>query len=297
MAARTLDALELREAELLALARAAGARLAGRPRPAPGKRRRPAPAAGGGDFLGLREYAPGDSLRAVNWLASARGGQIQTQVYAGELASRWQICLDGSASMSLGEGKWLLARQIAAAFAYLLLHAGNAAGLLVYSAGVDACCPPGRGHSQYPRLLALLRGSLPRAGGGASSLAACADRLPAGSSVLAVSDFLDGGAMRETLGRWRGLGLNVHAIQTLADDECALPPGEALTLRDIETGERRLLEPGHGLARPARARLEALTGELGGYCAKRLIPYTRVDPARGWKAGLLAHLKALGPAP
>ncbi len=299
MAERPLDRLGLCEAELRALGRAAQSRFAGQPIPQAGKFRRKTPASAGGNFRGLREYIAGDSLRTINWRASARSSQIQTQIYESELASQWFICLDGSASMGVGAGqnKWLLARQIAAAFAYLLLYCGNQAGLLVFSGKVDAFCPPGRSHSQYPKLLNLLDDCRPRPAGGESLLASCASRLSAGASILAISDFLDDGSMEKTLGWWRGSGFRVQAIQILAADECELPVGEPLCILDIETAQRRLLNADTAAIHSATARLREVTARLDDYCCRRGIPFTLAESGRGWKQAVLEHLSKVNPRP
>lgn len=51
---------------------------------APGEAGRESPHLGKEDFYGFRHYAPGDSLRQVNWRSLAKGQALQTKVYAAQ---------------------------------------------------------------------------------------------------------------------------------------------------------------------------------------------------------------------
>ena len=54
------------------------------------------------DFVGLRRYAPGDSLRQVAWKAFARGQPVMTKQFSGlEAGELWLTWLDLPADMRL----------------------------------------------------------------------------------------------------------------------------------------------------------------------------------------------------
>jgi uncharacterized protein (DUF58 family) len=55
---------------------------------------RPRPGAGD-EFLGVREYRPGDPLRAVHWRSSARAGSLVVREYEQETSSRTAIVIAG----------------------------------------------------------------------------------------------------------------------------------------------------------------------------------------------------------
>ena len=54
---------------------------------------------------GVREYAPGDSLRWLHWPTTARIGKPYIRVFDDEPASDWQILLDLDANVQVGEGQ------------------------------------------------------------------------------------------------------------------------------------------------------------------------------------------------
>jgi len=125
----------------------------------------------GAEFLDFRSYRPGEDIRRLDWRVSARRGRPYVRTYHDELSSDWQLCLDRSASMGVpGADKWALAVQLAAAFAYLLLHTGNRVSLVQFSNRIDDLCPLGRGRLQYVRIANQLRGSEADSFGGGSVL-------------------------------------------------------------------------------------------------------------------------------
>lgn len=77
----------------------------------------------GYDYLGIREYRPGDSLRAVHWRSSARRGQLIVKEFEEELSSTVSIVLDlerEQASETLERGV-----KVAASLAHYILDAGH----------------------------------------------------------------------------------------------------------------------------------------------------------------------------
>ncbi len=54
---------------------------------------------------GVREYAPGDSLRWMHWPTTARIGKPFIRVFDDEPASDWRILLDLDANVQVGEGQ------------------------------------------------------------------------------------------------------------------------------------------------------------------------------------------------
>ena len=54
---------------------------------------------------GVREYAPGDSLRWLHWPTTARTGEPYIRVFDDEPASDWRILLDLDARVQVGEGQ------------------------------------------------------------------------------------------------------------------------------------------------------------------------------------------------
>jgi len=113
--------------------------------------------AGGTEVTGLRDYAPGDDYRHVDWTWCARRDELLTKVFAGQVDLHAYILLDCSLSMGLGEpSKFQLARQIAAVLACAALGNLDCLSVAAFSGGIVAGLPPLRGRAQIPRLLRFL---------------------------------------------------------------------------------------------------------------------------------------------
>lgn len=286
---------ELEEAELERLALVAGRLLAGRPRLMPGDRPHRLKAGPGMEFLDHREYLPGDDLRNVDWLASARSGRTQVRRFRDETSSDWIICLDCSASMGIASGsKWRLAVQLAAAYAYLLISLDNRVGTILFRGRVVGLRALGRGKPAYAGILRLLESAAPPDSGGGSRLGACIAHLPPGCQLLVISDFLTRDHMAPDLARLSRLAEAVHAVQVLSRRETRIHRQGRTRLEDIESGATVSLELTRETLSAAGDRLRESSEALFRHCRKHGIGFTRCDAEEGWRSALMQQLKALG---
>jgi|GEM_PF-1330014 len=282
------------EPTLRRLASIAGHLFRGRAAALPGHRPRRSPAASGNDFLGYRDYRAGDDLRALDWRTSARARHPQVKQFGSEFSTRWFICLDRSASMRLPEsGKWALASHLAAAFAYVLLHAGNRVGLLVFSSGIDTLCVSGNGREQYTRLLDVIRRCRPREEGGGSNLAACIPALRTEASALVISDLLKEDGMRPTLDLLLRRGHKLQVVQTLSAEECTLHRTGRTLIRDVENGVSLPVDASGSGRAAAETSLNRFREESDAYCRRRGIPFSSCETSRTWDRWLIDHLRKL----
>lgn len=288
---RALQALH--EAELQGLARVLGRLLTAPTRQALGSHPHRTRAGNGSEFLDFRELLPGDSLRDVDWRATARCSRPQIRRYRDERSADWMLCLDRSASMGVDGGrKWDLAIQLSAALAYLLLYLDHRVGLILFSSGVDDLYHPGRGRSAYGGLLRHLQEGAPARAGGASRLGACVPHLRAGNQVVVVSDFLAPDAMTSALGRLAQRGERVHALQILAPSDASVATEGATCLQDIESGRRLRTVVDAALQRRTERRLTSHIERLQRHCRHHHIAFSHCRSGDHWKQVLLTHLRA-----
>ncbi len=281
---------ELREGELASFARVGARALAARMPYADGSRADSLHSGQGLEFLDYREYVPGDDVRTVDWRASSRRARPVVRRFIHTGSSDWYVCLDHSASMGCGEHKWPHALQLTAAFTYLLLYLGNRVGVVLFSDGARPLCPPGRGHSQYARILRRLRASTARTRDGGSDLGSLCKELPTRSSLVLVSDFLKPDGMRGALRRLIRPNRAIHSLQVLAPNETALPEAGRSVLEDVET--RELVTPESTLEAQAVAEqaLQDLVARLAAFCASHRVAYTLSHSHRPWRDALARHL-------
>ncbi len=118
----------------------------------------------GTEFARLRDYAQGDSVREVDWKATARRNKPVTRVMEAERSQNVIICVDAGRSMAARvDGLTKLDHAVNAALflAFVAVRNGDRVGLVVFADGVQAYLAPGAGRSQYRKIVDVLYGAHP----------------------------------------------------------------------------------------------------------------------------------------
>ncbi|MDC0714770.1 DUF58 domain-containing protein [Stigmatella sp. ncwal1] len=118
----------------------------------------------GSEFARLRDYAQGDSVRDVDWKATARRGKPVTRVMESERSQSILICVDAGRSMAarVGELTKLDHAVNAALFlAFVAVRNGDRVGLALFADGVKAYLPPMAGRGQYRKMADTLYSATP----------------------------------------------------------------------------------------------------------------------------------------
>jgi len=109
----------------------------------------------GTDFHQMREYRIGDSLRQIDWKATARARRLISREYQDEKNQQLVLLLDTGRRLLARDGELAHFDHVldaALVVAYLALRQGDAVGLLA-SGGADAWVPPRRGVGAIDELL------------------------------------------------------------------------------------------------------------------------------------------------
>jgi uncharacterized protein (DUF58 family) len=192
-------------------------------------------------FEELREYQPGDDIRAIEWKATARLGVPFVKRFIQERELTLVVALDKSGSMAFGgdtRSKWHTAVETAALLTLLAAHNRDRVGLVLFDSAVRHFLPPQRGLRQAWRDVALML--LQRPQREPTSLAqACrflSRLLRRRSLIIVISDFLD----RDYTAELRRLGLrhDVIAVRVYDPAEGRLPERGWFLLEDAETAQR-----------------------------------------------------------
>ena len=285
----------VREADLKKLTRVAHLLDIGQPAFGTGLRPHRTRSGQGAEFLDFRSYRPGEDIRRLDWRVSARRGRPYVRTYHDELSTDWQLCLDRSASMGVPDAdKWALAVQLTAAFAYLLLYAGNRVSLVQFSNRVDDLCPLGRGRLQYVRIANQLRGSEADSFGGGSVLSTTTTVLKPGTHLAILSDFLQPDAMKADLEKLRSPGRKIHAVQILSPSETEVNESETRSVRDVETGEQVTVRTGAGHA--ALSELRDWQRDLKDFSIHNSIRLSSCSATDLWQDVMLRHIAVVNSA-
>ncbi len=218
----------------------------------------------GMDFDEVREYQPGDEVRAIDWNVTARMNHPFVKKFREERELTVLLVVDLSASGLFGsvdQSKRELAAEIACVLAFSAIRNQDRVGLLLFSEVVEKFIPPRKGRRHVLRVIRDILYHEPKFRG--TSLNGALDFanrvLPHRAVILVLSDFLGetnpsraeiAAHLRrrvvrsESLGRVSATALrqvsrkhDLVAVQIIDPFEETLPDLGRLVLQDAETGE------------------------------------------------------------
>ena len=108
------------------------------------------------EFDEVREYAPGDDVRSIDWNVTSRMGRPFTKQFVEERELTVMLAVDASGSMDFGsttEFKNELAAEICALLALAAIRNNDKVGLLTFSDGIELHLPPRKGRRHALRLV------------------------------------------------------------------------------------------------------------------------------------------------
>lgn len=235
------------------------------------------------EFSQYRPYRPGDDLKYLDWKVLARTDRLYTRQFRETTNFAAIVMLDSSASMAYpdaGGSKFIYARLIAAALAYLLVQQGDAVGLLGESGGRLVYVPPRGGRPHLRRVLARLSGLTPGGAFDAPRVAARgAELLRRRGMLLMLSDFYDADAETRTeLKRASSRGHEAGVLHVLSRTELDFPftgGREFVSLEGVGDGEATRLADAGAMARQYRTRMAAFLEEWRTGALKGGLDYAR----------------------
>ena len=199
----------------------------------------------GVEFAEVREYVPGDDVRAIDWNVTARTGIPFVKRYIEERELAVMLLVDVSASGLFGSVDRLKSEtmvRLAAILAESALRNNDQVGFLLFSDRIERFEPPRKDRHRTLRLLHELLTFVPESQG--TDLAAALEHLEKvvrrRTVTFLLSDFLARGYERALRRAHRR-----HEIVPVcvADrHERRLPSVGLLAVRDLETGKEILLD-------------------------------------------------------
>ena len=201
------------------------------------------------EFSQYRNYSPGDDLRRLDWRVFARSDRFYLKEFEAETNLRCHLVLDGSGSMAFAfknnPSKFDYARRLVAAFAYLLVHQGDAAGLTIASHRPPPEIPPKR----TPSHIQLMLESIDKATAEGETLItkelhAMADRIRPRAMVVVISDFFCD--LHELVGAVQHLRFKKHDVvllQLLDRQEVEFKFDHPVRFQDLESSTSLVTEP------------------------------------------------------
>ncbi|MGQ9629955.1 MAG: DUF58 domain-containing protein [bacterium] len=144
------------------------------------------------EFGDIRQYAPGDPVRRINWRASLRAGELHVNEYARERNADVVLMVDSFSNAGSPEYNTLdISLRGAAALAYHFLRGKNRVGFIEYGGGFR-WVTPSLGMRQWYKILEHLTDVQTRFSYTSKDLATVPRRiLPPQALVLAITPLID----------------------------------------------------------------------------------------------------------
>ena len=236
------------------------------------------------EFAHHRQYAPGDSIRDLDWRVYGRTDRYYTKLYEAETNYDCHILIDASASMTYASGKVSkleYAKFLAASLAYMVLKQRDSVGLSVFDSEVRAYLPPRSAMGIILEIDRLLRDTKPVPRSSiAKQLHDIALLMKRRSFVILVSDlFADVDDILAGLDHLRFDGHNVVVFHTLDPYEIEFPFKGTWRFEGLEE-ELPLTTQPERIREDYLASFHAYLDALRHGCVGSHVDYTAVDTSR-----------------
>ena len=209
----------------------------------------------GMEFQEVREYAPGDEIRAIDWNVTARMGHPFIKKYREERELTVMLVVDVSGSQDFGSGaqfKKDIAAELAAVLAFAAIQNNDRVGLILFTDQIEHYVAPKKGARHVLRVIRDVLYFKPKGRGTAIGPALdYLNRMAHRKTVsFVISDFID-----ERFEKSLAVTSRRHdliSIVTGDPREFEWPAAGIIEWQDAETGKRFLVDTAD---RKTRARL------------------------------------------
>lgn len=234
----------------------------------------------GMEFESVREYVPGDDIRAIDWNVTARSDTPFIKTFREERESTVILAVDVSASGAFGttrQSKLEMAAEVAAVLMITALRNNDKVGLLLFADDVIKYVPPIKGRGGVLRMIRELLTTPPVSARTdvAKSLQFLGRVQHRRCVLFLISDFISKPFAREL-----AIANRHHdcvAISIRDPREAILPNVGWIRLQDSETGETIELDSGNRHVRTwFRTEAEKREAELDAVLKKASVDHLRL---------------------
>ena len=210
------------------------------------------------EFEEVREYQPGDEIRAIDWNVTARMGRPFLKKFVEERELTIMLVLDASSSSTFGSIKQLkseLAAELCAVLAFSAIKNNDKVGLIIFTDGIEKYLPPKKGRRHVLRVISEGLSFQPEGRGTDIAVALeYLNRITIRRTVtFLISDFM--ATDYENALRIANKRHDIIALTITDPRELELPEVGLLELEDAERGEKILVDTKVRRVREAYRRL------------------------------------------
>lgn len=210
----------------------------------------------GMSFADVREYAPGDDIRTIDWNVTARTHVPHVKRYVEERELTVLFAVDVSASTLFGSAarrKRPLAALVTAVLAFSAIRNNDRVGLMLFSDEIELYLPPRKGRGHGLRVLTELLTEPRRTRTDIANALQSLNRLHRRRAVVFLLSDFQQPDLRRALAATSARH-DLIALSVVDPHELSVPNVGIVELEDAETGQRVMVDT-------ASARVRRVLGE------------------------------------
>ena len=240
----------------------------------------------GMEFAEVREYYPGDDIRAIDWNVTARTGKPFIKKYDEERELTVMLIVDVSASGFFGTGDSLksdIMIELASILSFSAIKNNDKVGLLLFSDKIEEFIPPKKGKSHVLRVIRemIYHKAKDRKTDISIALEHIQKVLKRKSIIFLLSDFWDD-SYQQTM-KLINKKHDLINIQILDKAEIAIPKLGMVKFHDAETQKSVWIDTNNKQVQNISTKyIQNKNKVIKEFCKKNKIDFISIDTAEGY---------------
>ena len=240
----------------------------------------------GMEFAEVREYYPGDDIRAIDWNVTARTGKPFIKKYDEERELTVMLIVDVSASGFFGTGDSLksdIMIELASILSFSAIKNNDKVGLLLFSDKIEEFIPPKKGKSHVLRVIRemIYHKANDRKTDISIALEHIQKVLKRKSIIFLLSDFWDD-SYQQTM-KLINKKHDLINIQILDKAEIAIPKLGMVKFHDAETQKSAWIDTNNKQVQNISTKyIQNKNKVIKEFCKKNKIDFISIDTAEGY---------------
>ena len=240
----------------------------------------------GMEFAEVREYYPGDDIRAIDWNVTARTGKPFIKKYDEERELTVMLIVDVSASGFFGTGESLksdIMIELASILSFSAIKNNDKVGLLLFSDKIEEFIPPKKGKSHVLRVIRemIYHKAKDRKTDISIALEHIQKVVKRKSIIFLLSDFWDD-SYQQTM-KLINKKHDLINIQILDKAEIAIPKLGMVKFHDAETQKSAWIDTNNKQVQNISTKyIQNKNKVIKEFCKKNKIDFISIDTAEGY---------------
>jgi uncharacterized protein (DUF58 family) len=240
----------------------------------------------GMEFAEVREYYPGDDIRAIDWNVTARTGKPFIKKYDEERELTVMLIVDVSASGFFGTGESLksdIMIELASILSFSAIKNNDKVGLLLFSDKIEEFIPPKKGKSHVLRVIRemIYHKAKDRKTDISIALEHIQKVLKRKSIIFLLSDFWDD-SYQQTM-KLINKKHDLINIQILDKAEIAIPKLGMVKFHDAETQKSAWIDTNNKQVQNISTKyIQNKNKVIKEFCKKNKVDFISINTAEGY---------------